>query len=180
MISLPFLDHLITQIESRFTDAKMKLLYVSYELPANFIKTNWMENFSIFLSMYTDDLPEPRYLQTELRTWGSKWEISSGAPPENIADHLPRIDKITSPNLYTAFQVAATIPVTSCSCERSISVLRRLKTYLRNTMGAKRMNGLSLLNVHREIFLDMNAVIDRFAILHPRRMKLIDILNSDP
>lgn len=180
VISVPFLDHLITQIESRFTDENMKLLYVSYGLPTNVLKTNWIENFSVFLSMYTDDLPEPRYLQTELRTWESKWETASGAPPETLADLLPRIDKITFPNLYTAFQIAATIPVTSCSCERSISVLRRLKTYLRNTMGASRMNGLALLNVHREICLDVNAVIDRFAILHPRRMKLIDILNSDP
>ena len=42
------------------------------------------------------------------------------------------------------------------------------------------MNGIALLNVHREICLDVNAVIDRFAILHPMRMKLISILNSDP
>eukprot|EP00112_Aurelia_sp_Birch-Aquarium-sp1_P020218 Seg5161.1 transcript_id=Seg5161.1/GoldUCD/mRNA.D3Y31 product="52 kDa repressor of the inhibitor of the protein kinase" protein_id=Seg5161.1/GoldUCD/D3Y31 len=175
VISVPFLDHLITQIESRFTDENLKLLYVSYGLPTNVLKTNWIENFSVFLSMYTDDLPEPRYLQTELRTWESKWDTASGATPETLADLLPRIDKITFPNLYTAFQIAATIPVTSCPCERSISVLRRLKTYLRNTMGASRMNGLALLNVHREICLDVNAVIDRFAILHPRRMKLIDI-----
>ena len=180
VISIPFLDHLMTQINSRFTDENMKLLYVAYGLPANVSKTNWMENFSVFLSMYADDLPEPRYLKTELRTWESKWEASSGTPPETLADLLPRIDKITFPNLYTAFQIAATIPVTSCYCERSISVLRRLKTYLRNTMGASRMNGLALLNVHREIGLDVNTVIDRFAILHPRRMKLIDILNSDP
>ena len=124
--------------------------------------------------MYTDDLPEPRYLQTELRTWESTWEISSGTPPETLADLLPRIDKITFPNLYTAFQVAATFPVESCSCERSISVLRRLKTYLRNTMGSSRMNGLALLNAHREIYLDVRAVIDWFAILQPRRMKMIE------
>ena len=42
------------------------------------------------------------------------------------------------------------------------------------------MNGIALLNVHREICLDVNAVIHRFAILHPRRMKLINIINSDP
>ena len=177
VVSIPFLDHLITQIDSRFTDENMKLLYVSYGLPANVLKTNWMENFSVFLSMYTDDLPEPHYLQTELRTWESKRETSSGTPPETLPDLLPRIDKITFPNLYTAFQIAAAIPVTSCSCDRSISVLRCLKAYLRNTMGASRMNGLALLNVHRKICLDVKAVIDWFAILHPRRMKLIDILN---
>ena len=113
----------ITQIDSRFTDENMKLLYISYGLPANVLETNWTENFFVFLSMYTHDLPEPRYLQTELRTWESTWETSSGTPPETLADLLPCINKITFPNLYTVFQIADTIPVASCSCERSISVL---------------------------------------------------------
>ena len=64
-------------------------------------------------------------------------------------------------NIYTAFQIFATIPVTSCTCERSISVLRRLKTYLRSTMTETRLKGLALLNVHREIHLDTKEVITK-------------------
>ena len=33
--------------------------------------------------------------------------------------------------------ILAVIPATSCSAERSFSALRRLKTYLRNTMGQR-------------------------------------------
>ena len=46
-------------------------------------------------------------------------------------------------------------------------------------MGEKRLKALALLNVHREINLDVDKVIDRFAIKHPRRMLLVDIFNSD-
>ena len=38
---------------------------------------------------------------------------------------------------------------------------------------------LALLHIHREIDLDVHEVIDRFAIRHPRRMKLINFLDSD-
>jgi len=37
--------------------------------------------------------------------------------------------------VVSAFQILAVTPVTTCTCERSISALRRLKTYLRSTMG---------------------------------------------
>ena len=40
--------------------------------------------------------------------------------------------------------ILAVIPATSCSAQRSFSVLRRFKTYLRNTMGQQRVS-----NVHR-------------------------------
>ena len=76
-------------------------------------------------------------------------------------------------------RIFGTIPVTTCSCERSISTLRRLKTFMRSTMGQKRLTSLALLNVHREIILDREKVIDRFGLKHPRRMVLVDLLNSD-
>ena len=128
--------------------------------------------------MYKGDLPEPRYIANEIRTWETKWKLTQGTLPSSLAAVLPLIDKITFPNIYTALQIAATIPVTSCSCERSISVLRRLKTYLRNTMGQARMNGLAMMNVHREISLDTNKVINQFARDNPRRMQLRDILSE--
>ena len=58
----------------------------------------------------------------------------------------------------------ATIPVSSssCDCERSISTLRNLKSYLRNTMSHGRLNGLALMDTHAEIKLDLNELIDLF------------------
>jgi len=50
----------------------------------------------------------------------------------------------------------ATLPVTMCTSERSFSTLRHLKTYLRNTDTNKQLNGLVLLNIHRDIKLDTN------------------------
>ncbi len=72
------------------------------------------------------------------------------------------------PFLYEATSLLATIPATSCSAERSFSGLRRLKTYLRSTMGQERPSHLGLLNIERvfsnEVLKgDMDEIIDTFA-----------------
>ena len=71
-------------------------------------------------------------------------------------------------------KVALTIPVTSATAERSFSILKRIKTYMRATMGQERLTHLAVLSVERELSknLDLDLVIDRFRDMHPRRMQL--------
>ena len=45
--------------------------------------------------------------------------------------------------------ILAVIPATSCSAERSFSALRRLKTYLRSTIGRQRVSNIALINIER-------------------------------
>ena len=45
-------------------------------------------------------------------------------------------------------------------------------------MGADRLNGLALLHVHRDIEISIDDIVDDFAIRHPQRMALNDVLNG--
>ena len=74
--------------------------------------------------------------------------------------------------------ILCTLPVTSCSSERSFSGLKRIKTALRSNMGNQRLTGLSLLHLHHDIPVDTSAVIDDFSCRYPRRMKLTNILED--
>jgi hypothetical protein len=53
--------------------------------------------------------------------------------------------------------------VTVVPVERSFSTLKRLKTYLRNTKGEERLNGLALMNVDRGIQLDIVGILYRMS-----------------
>jgi len=66
--------------------------------------------------------------------------------------------------------ILATFPVTTSTSERSFSTLPRLKTYLRNTVGESRLNGLGLMNIHRDKPIFTAEVIDELA-LQSRRLK---------
>ena len=166
-----FIDHLISEISARFCDRNVAALDGFYGLPSEVVcGKDWRPNFCRYLSLYENDLPESCYIETELDMWEETWERSKDVPPANVRFLLPEIYKVTFPNIVVAFQVLATLPVTSCNCERSISALRRLKTYLRSTMKKERLKNLTLLHVHHNIPIDIEKITETFARKHPRRM----------
>ena len=46
-------------------------------------------------------------------------------------------------------------------------------------MKERRLNDLLMLFVHKDIPVDYGAVIDLFALKHPRRMMLVDPLDAE-
>ena len=68
--------------------------------------------------------------------------------------------------------------MTTCEAERSVSALRRLKMYMRSTMDEQRLTGLALMNVHYDMSLDTEELIDAFSVKHQRRLKLKNILED--
>jgi len=65
-----------------------------------------------------------------------------------------------------------TLPVTTATGERSFSCFRRLKNYLRNTTGEMRLNGLAVLNLHQDIYVDPLMIIDELAKTSKRRLNI--------
>ncbi|XP_022178595.1 uncharacterized protein LOC111039389 [Myzus persicae] len=56
------------------------------------------------------------------------------------------ISKSVFPNLYKLLQVAITIPISSATCERSFSAMRKVKTWLRTSMLQEKFNNSSILH----------------------------------
>ena len=54
--------------------------------------------------------------------------------------------------------------MTSVAGERSFSALKRIKTYLRNTMGQDRLSSLAIIHIEKELAdeIDLDTVIDQF------------------
>jgi len=71
----------------------------------------------------------------------------------------------TFPDLYTAFLLFLTLPVTVATAERSFSKLKLIKTYLRNTMQQDWLSGLAILSIENAVALelDVSKIIDDFA-----------------
>ena len=122
-------------------------------------QSDWTEHFSHFLQKYKDDLPDPDCLECEMRMWKLHFLDLKDPPPTTLQEVLLHADPLSFPNILTVFRIFGMIPVTTCTCERSISTLRRLKTYMRSTMGETRLQALTLLNVQCEIKLDVERVI---------------------
>jgi len=98
----------------------------------------------------------------ELKLWWS-YILSISNFPKNAHDALIACDEAIFPNIKKLLKIFVTLPITTSSCERSFSTLRRLKTYLRNTSSEDRLNGLALLNIHRDIEISCDAVLNELA-----------------
>ena len=85
------------------------------------------------MEQYGEDLPNPSFVEMQMEF------IIPPTAALNFASHN------MFPNVHQIFRLVCNIPVTSCECERSVSVLRRLKTYLRSNLGQERLSGLALL-----------------------------------
>ncbi|KAL4123014.1 hypothetical protein QTP88_015247 [Uroleucon formosanum] len=84
---------------------------------------------------------------------------------EIILHILSSHDLITAfPNLYTAYKSLGTIPASSASAERSFSKVKLIKTRLRSTVSQNRLESLALLSTEKDITIDYNEAIDKFAL----------------
>jgi len=68
--------------------------------------------------------------------------------------------------------ISITLTVSTASSERSLSMLKILKSYLRNSTSENRLTGLALMSIHRSISIDTEEVIHYFANL-PRKLDFL-------
>jgi len=75
------------------------------------------------------------------------------------------------PNIVILLSIFLSLMMTNCSGERSFSVLKRVKNYLRSTMAQQRLTDLSLLCIEHELLdaLDIDEIISDFATLKARK-----------
>ena len=72
---------------------------------------------------------------------------------------LSECDRNFMPALFSILQI-----FTTATSERSFSTLKRIKTYLRNTMGEERLTGPALIAIHqRSIHLQTDEITTKLA-----------------
>ena len=169
---------MISHLKNRFSDVQRKAIMALSIVPSVFM-TDQEADSSLeeeLIEHYHDDVPSPSTLQHELHMWKCKWrsvEKKKGLP-DTPSKSLEHADDSMSPNIHILL-LTCTLPVTSSECERSISVLHRLKTDLCSTMGQERMTGLALMHIKYGRELNMDDIINIFAVQHQSGMLFADI-----
>ena len=123
---------------------------------------------------FAGDLPNKNFqaYKNELLIWQCKSENRSDKPSDLIQT-LKHAHPDFYPNIHVAVKILLIMPVSSATAERSFSSLKRIKTYLRSTMVEDRLNGLSLMHIHRDHQIDLDRIIQQFAANGNRRIRLI-------
>lgn len=125
---------------------------------------------------YQYDVPQPDSLPQELELWKRSWtrlQQNGGTCPKTLSETLKSDRTKSFPNISYVLSSLLLIPVSAASVERSHSALKLVKTKLRSTMLNDRLNALILLEVHKDITLNYDIILNDFASKYPRRMVLL-------
>ena len=140
----------------------------------SFAKETRRSHFEMFLSFYENDFEDLCLLSLDgdLSLWDHHLKNSLKGLPDNVSYTLKQITFLSFPIIKRALRILGTMPVTSCTCERSFSSMKLLKTNLRTTMTNNCLNALVLLYVHPDIHPSSEEDLQRYVVLGPQRMEL--------
>ena len=92
--------------------------------------------------------------RSEVSRWNTRWSnVTPDNAPNTLKGAIARAPTDLYPNVLMCMAVLPTMPVSTATAERSFSIIKRVKSYLRNTMTIMRLSGLGLLNIYREMQL---------------------------
>ena len=183
-IYIPILDNIIADHHERFPPESLAVFSLPLLLPAKMVTATGTEDIGKLAETLWENfhrvLPiEPsigqRSLASEITVWKETCvsRLKSVNPMDRRTGVMAALDACSSeifPLVSTLFKLLATLPVSNATPERSFSTLRRIKTWLRSTKGESRLVGLALLNIHKDIEVSVEKIIDRFAKMKKRRV----------
>ncbi|CAC5416458.1 unnamed protein product [Mytilus coruscus] len=157
---IQFLDHLLNELRDRLVNSEERFL-AQMLLPDNLKSLNRDHQIRTFRAYESDLQSEDQFL-LEIKRWVARWDIYPSKKPDQLCATLEMTPKELYPNIFCILQILLTMPPSTATAERSFSALKRVKTYLRSTMGQERLSSLALLHVHSDFDIDTKEVVDTF------------------
>ncbi|XP_060846309.1 52 kDa repressor of the inhibitor of the protein kinase-like [Rhopalosiphum padi] len=170
-IFIPYLDFFIAQLEERFT--AHKTIFKGFETifsKNQFLNASEIESFKNLAEFYSPHVNKDNSL-AELKIWRTKILDNSEVIKTGL-DALQLCSSSIYTNLNKLLKILCVLPVSTSTPERTFSTLKRVKTYTRNSMLEDRLNGLTLLAVHKDISITSDEVLDEMS-MKPRKLELI-------
>jgi len=167
---LPFLDHTIQQLNTRFGTLSQQA-HTALKLIPEHLEQVSRDDANILEKVFGQGLPQPGLVIQEVDLWKSHWSTCD-IKPSSLRDTLRLTPRATFPNIYYMLYCCLLWSSSSASTERAHSALGLVKSKLRSTMLQPRLISLLLLFVHKDLNVEIEQVISIFARMKPRRMRI--------
>ena len=176
-VTIPFLDHLLSDLASRFAAHVKQSASIQRLLPISIKSDSSVNDIEQAVAFYREDLPNADLVGEEFHLWQSKWlSLPKQDRPQMLSKSMEHCSQVSLPNIYTLLKLFATLALSSCSCERSAYTLRRLNSYLRCSQTEERLSALALVHCNYQEDIDIDSVCKLFVQKHPRRLECANML----
>ena len=126
-ITLPVLNEVISDLLHRFNPVNMVFIGGIYCFPSLMEKypNEWKKILKNFMISHVDDMPSIDRCDAKIDCWETFWFSSFKGDdlPDTVETTLQHTMIAMCPNSFAVLTLLGVIPVTTCSCERCISVL---------------------------------------------------------
>ncbi|XP_066916669.1 52 kDa repressor of the inhibitor of the protein kinase-like [Clytia hemisphaerica] len=144
-LTIPLLESLGEQLKSRFSENSLVAYTDLHLIPSKILQKvkDGHENGSQkkgesippsqslkeltlpFFEFYRAEFDNYLRIDSELQLWEEFWTSHKALCPSNISSTLKAVTFEGFPNIKIALRILATLPITSCECERSFSFLSK-------------------------------------------------------
>ena len=127
-VAIPLLCCITSELETRFSANCNKASKPLFLVPSIVVQDEFNSDVNNTIGIYEDDLIDKYLMDQELGLWKRKWSVCLPIDrPDTLASTLISCDDRRFPNIFRLMKIGCTLPITSCTCERSFSTLRRLR-----------------------------------------------------
>jgi hypothetical protein len=171
------LDLIISTINDRFDQPGYKVYTQLEDLLLKAVqKEDFIDSLTAVTSFYHSDFNATQ-LRLHLDTLASNFPDSSCTSVTDIKEYIQKMspaERELISEVSSLLRLFLVMPATNAVSERSFSALRRVKSYLRNSMTQERLNHLLLLHAHKHLTDAMNLieVANDFVALSGHRLSL--------
>lgn len=167
-----FIDRIISEMKDRFHSSTESSDIGKFRELCNIIKTGEVTDI---IRQY----PELDYtlFKIQLRLFKEATGASSLFAAKTAYREMGGVQRGLFPEVFKFLRILLVCPVSSSSCERSFSALRRLKTWLRVSLTQSRLNYNAVCSIHSEILdeLDLGKILNEFTSRTENRKRLFGI-----
>lgn len=170
-------DQLVASLKSRFDNDSARF----FKLLERFA-VGQPEDVEVIAKFYKDDFDQERLLNDrDMFLQLLKRQNETAKNLREVVDFFQKYEWMRGlvPEFVRFVTLLVTIPGSSCSNERSFSVLRRVKTYLRSTMLQDRLNNIAILHVYSDMTdnLDLEELLNKFISRNTKRSAVFALRN---
>ena len=180
MIAVPLIDNFISEMIfsfNKFNTTASKLLLLVPSIICNPDYEDSLSTTDDLKKQYSNDLQNCDILDQEISLWKRRWQsVKVEDRQDSLTKAIKECDDLRFPNVFILLKIGCTLPVTSAECERSFSVMRRMRAWLRSSMTSNRLTSLAIINVHRTVEVDYKEAAKLFFELYPRKIHLANLV----
>lgn len=161
-IYFPLIDCMLVELNDRFSSktlALMKSISTVYPESENFLNGEDVQDFCSHVDI------DASSLKNEFAVIKQMFKSKT---IKNVIEFMKELIPYSTAFPQTILMVknSITMPVSQTTCERSFSKMKIVKNYLRNSMSDARLSDLTILTIERDILIDYEQTVDKFARNH--------------